>query len=118
MYTSYTGEQSQVIVHVDVGTQALGGAIHNVDRGKVPVLIYAGASPFAMHCELKGSRNEWIMWMQDTHDQTPRPPGDLSKPLRTAKSDHLVRTCYKRCSKTEFSEQRPLYNTDKMGLIR
>lgn len=35
-----------------------------MDRGRVPVLIYAGASPFTTEGELKGSRNEWIMWLQ------------------------------------------------------
>ncbi|KAH7913373.1 thiamine pyrophosphate enzyme, N-terminal TPP binding domain-containing protein [Hygrophoropsis aurantiaca] len=68
-YAQVTGKPAAVIVHVDVGTQALAGAIHNANRGKAPVLIYAGASPFTMEGELKGSRNEWIMWMQDTHDQ-------------------------------------------------
>ncbi|KAG6808227.1 hypothetical protein H0H93_000397, partial [Arthromyces matolae] len=43
---------------------ALAGAIHNVDRGRTPVLIYAGASPFSANKELKGGRNEWIMWLQ------------------------------------------------------
>ncbi|PAV15662.1 Thiamin diphosphate-binding protein [Pyrrhoderma noxium] len=64
------GRPAAVLVHVDVGTQALAGAIHNVDRGRVPVLIYAGASPFTTEGELKGSRNEWIMWLQDVHDQS------------------------------------------------
>lgn len=42
----------------------MAGAIHNVDRGQTPVLIYAGASPFSMHREHEGARNEFIMWMQ------------------------------------------------------
>ena len=42
----------------------MAGAIHNVDRSRTPVLIYAGASPFSSEGEYKGSRNEWIMWMQ------------------------------------------------------
>ncbi|KAF5328495.1 hypothetical protein D9758_017325 [Tetrapyrgos nigripes] len=69
-YAQATGRPAAVIIHVDVGTQALAGAIHNVDRARVPVLIYAGASPFSSLRELKGSRNEWIMWMQDVPDQS------------------------------------------------
>lgn len=42
----------------------MAGAIHNVDRSRTPVLIYAGASPFSCQGEHKGGRNEWIMWMQ------------------------------------------------------
>ncbi|KAG6853116.1 hypothetical protein C0991_006806 [Blastosporella zonata] len=70
-YAQVTGKPAAVIIHVDVGTQALAGAIHNVDRGRTPVLIYAGASPFSSTKELKGGRNEWIMWLQeDIPDQT------------------------------------------------
>jgi thiamine pyrophosphate-dependent acetolactate synthase large subunit-like protein len=63
-FAQVTGKPAAVIVHVDVGTQAMAGAIHNVDRGRVPVLIYAGASPFSSLGELRGSRNEWIMSVQ------------------------------------------------------
>ncbi|KAG5335008.1 hypothetical protein C0989_002518 [Termitomyces sp. Mn162] len=70
-YAQITGKPAAVIVHVDVGTQALAGAIHNVDRGRTPVLIYAGASASSTdNKELKGARNEWIMWMQDVPDQS------------------------------------------------
>ncbi|KAJ7781950.1 thiamine pyrophosphate enzyme, N-terminal TPP binding domain-containing protein [Mycena maculata] len=65
-----TGKPAAVIVHVDVGTQALAGAVHNVDRGRIPALIYAGASPFSSLGKMKGSRNEWIMSIQDIPDQT------------------------------------------------
>ncbi|KIY63003.1 Thiamin diphosphate-binding protein [Cylindrobasidium torrendii FP15055 ss-10] len=68
-YAQSTGQPAAVIVHVDVGTQSLGGAVHNVDRSRTPVVIYAGASPFSLSGELRGSRNEWIMWPQDIPDQ-------------------------------------------------
>ncbi|KAI1789976.1 thiamine diphosphate-binding protein [Ganoderma leucocontextum] len=68
-YAQVTGRPAVVIVHVDVGTQSLAGAVHNADRGQAPVLIFAGASPFSASGELKGSRNEFMMWHQDAHDQ-------------------------------------------------
>ncbi|KAJ3575513.1 hypothetical protein NP233_g1061 [Leucocoprinus birnbaumii] len=68
-YGQVTGKPAAVIVHVDVGTQALAGAVHNADRSRTPVLIYAGASPFSFEREHKGTRNEWIMWLQDIPDQ-------------------------------------------------
>ena len=33
------------------------------------MLIFAGASPFTQEGELRGSRNEFIHWLQDVHDQ-------------------------------------------------
>jgi acetolactate synthase-1/2/3 large subunit len=68
-YTQLTGKPQAVLIHVDCGTQALAGAIHNVAKCRIPVLILAGASPFTQEGELKGSRNEFIHWLQDVPDQ-------------------------------------------------
>ncbi|KAI0330509.1 thiamine diphosphate-binding protein [Cubamyces sp. BRFM 1775] len=68
-YAQVTGKPAAVIVHVDVGTQGLAGAIHNVDRGRTPVLIFAGAAPQSSDRRLKGTKNEWPMWLQDVPDQ-------------------------------------------------
>ena len=38
-------------------------------EGRVPVFIFAGISPFTQEGELPGSRNEFIQWLQDVHDQ-------------------------------------------------
>jgi acetolactate synthase-1/2/3 large subunit len=64
-----SGKAQAVVVHVECGTQALAGAIHNADKGRAPVLIFAGASPYTQEGELTGSRNEFIQWIQDVHDQ-------------------------------------------------
>ena len=68
-YAQASGEAQAVLVHVDCGTQNLGGAVHNAARGRVPVLILAGLSPMTGDGELPGSRNEFIHWLQDTADQ-------------------------------------------------
>ncbi|MBT2733791.1 thiamine pyrophosphate-requiring protein [Bacillus sp. ISL-7] len=68
-YAQATGEPQAVIVHVECGTQNLGGAIHNASKSRVPVLIFAGASPYTQENELTGSRNEFIHWIQDVFDQ-------------------------------------------------
>jgi acetolactate synthase I/II/III large subunit len=68
-YAAVSRTPQAVIVHVDAGTQNLGGAIGNALRGKAPVLIFAGTAPYTMHGELPGSRNEYIHWIQDVHDQ-------------------------------------------------
>ena len=64
-----TGHAEAVLVHVDCGTQALAGAVHNAARGHVSVLIFAGLSPFTQEGELRGSRNEFIHWLQHVPDQ-------------------------------------------------
>ncbi len=64
-----SGVAQAVVVHVECGTQALAGAVHNADKGRAPMLIFAGSSPFTQHGELRGSRNEFIQWIQDVHDQ-------------------------------------------------
>jgi acetolactate synthase-1/2/3 large subunit len=68
-YAQATGRAQAVFVHVECGTQALAGAVHNAAKARVPVFIFAGMSPFTQGGELKGSRNEFIQWIQDVHDQ-------------------------------------------------
>lgn len=68
-YAQVSGEPQAVLVHVECGTQNLGGAVHNVARGRVPVLIVAGLTPATQEGELPGSRTEFIHWLQDTADQ-------------------------------------------------
>jgi acetolactate synthase-1/2/3 large subunit len=64
-----TGQAQAVVVHVECGTQALGGAVHNAAKARVPAFIFAGLSPFTQEGELPGSRNEFIQWIQDVSDQ-------------------------------------------------
>ncbi|KAL1634857.1 hypothetical protein SLS58_010486 [Diplodia intermedia] len=51
-----------VIVHVDVGTAALGQGLHNASSGRAPVLIFAGQAPLTLNGELPGSRTEHVQW--------------------------------------------------------
>lgn len=68
-YAQVSGQPQVVLVHVDVGTANLGGAVHNAARGRVPVLIFAGASPYTVDEGMPGGRNEFIHWLQDVPDQ-------------------------------------------------
>ena len=68
-FAQVSGRAQAVIVHVDCGTQALAGALHNAMRGRVPVFIFAGLSPATQEGEATGSRNEFIHWLQDVPDQ-------------------------------------------------
>ncbi|KAK3935193.1 thiamine pyrophosphate enzyme, N-terminal TPP binding domain-containing protein [Diplogelasinospora grovesii] len=68
-YARLTNKPQCVIVHVDVGTQGLGAAVHNASSGRAPVLVFAGLSPFTQEGEMRGSRTEYIHWIQDVPDQ-------------------------------------------------
>lgn len=68
-YARLTNKPQAVIVHVDVGTQGLGAAVHNASTGRAPVLLFAGLSPFTLEGEMRGSRTEYIHWVQDVPDQ-------------------------------------------------
>ena len=68
-YAQATGKPDAVFVHVDVGTQNIGGALSNAYRGHVPVLIFAGLSPCTIEGELPGSRDNMIQFIQNVTDQ-------------------------------------------------
>ncbi len=68
-YAQATGQGQAVLVHVECGTQSLGGAVHNASRARIPALVFAGLSPVTQEGELRGSRTEFIHWLQDVHDQ-------------------------------------------------
>jgi acetolactate synthase-1/2/3 large subunit len=68
-YYAATGRTPAVLVHVDVGTQNLGGMLHNAQRARVPVLISAGRSPYTTDAGRRGSRDTYIHWLQEQLDQ-------------------------------------------------
>jgi acetolactate synthase-1/2/3 large subunit len=68
-YAQVSGKAQAVFVHVDVGTQNLGGSLHNAFRGRVPVFIFAGLTPYTIEGELPGTRNRSATFFQDVFDQ-------------------------------------------------
>ena len=68
-YAQITGRAQAVFVHVDVGTQNIGGAMHNAFRCRAPVFVFAGISPYTMEGELHGGRNAHIQFLQNAADQ-------------------------------------------------
>ena len=87
-YAQLTGRAQAVVVHVDCGTQSLGGAVHNAAKARVPVFVFAGLSPSTQEGEATGSRNEFIQWIQDVSDQRGivRPYMKYDNELRTARN--------------------------------
>jgi acetolactate synthase-1/2/3 large subunit len=68
-YAQATGKPQGVLVHVDVGTANIGGAVHNAFRSRVPVILMAGLAPITLKGELHGSRDEFIHFLQEPFDQ-------------------------------------------------
>lgn len=68
-YYAATGRPQAVLVHVDVGTQNLGGMVHNAQRGRAAVLICAGRTPYTSDAGVRGTRDTYIHWLQEQFDQ-------------------------------------------------
>ncbi|KAI4921825.1 hypothetical protein J4E90_000252 [Alternaria incomplexa] len=68
-YARISGRAQAVVVHVDVGTQALGQGLHNASVGRAPVFIFAGMCPYTEAGEMIGSRTEYMHWLQEAPDQ-------------------------------------------------
>ncbi|HSR22077.1 MAG TPA: thiamine pyrophosphate-binding protein, partial [Candidatus Eisenbacteria bacterium] len=64
-----SGRPQAVMVHVDAGTLNLGGAIHNAQRNRVPVVVLAGRAPYTVAEEVRGHRDSPIHWQQEQLDQ-------------------------------------------------
>lgn len=52
-----SGKMQAILVHVDAGTLAMAGAIHNAARARIPVVMIAGTSPVTEDGEMAGTRN-------------------------------------------------------------
>lgn len=85
-FAAVTGRPQAVFVHTDVGTANLGGAVHNAARSRVPVFVFAGATPYTLEGELPGTRTTHVNSLQDVVDQHAlvRPYVKWSYDLRTA----------------------------------
>ena len=56
-------------MHVDVGTQNLGGNLHDAMRGEAGVVILAGRTPYTVDGNVPGGRLRPVNWQQDVRDQ-------------------------------------------------
>lgn len=67
-YAAMTGRGQAVLVHVDAGTANAAMALHNLRRGRLPVLLMAGRAPFALRGELPAGRDTYVHFVQDPFD--------------------------------------------------
>jgi len=64
-----SGRPQVVLVHVDVGTQQVGGALHNAQRGRIGVIFCAGRASWTFEQDKRGERFLNIHWLQEQRDQ-------------------------------------------------
>ncbi|BBX66183.1 benzoylformate decarboxylase [Mycobacterium saskatchewanense] len=64
-----SGQPQAVMVHVDAGTLNLGCQLHNAQRNRTPVVIFAGRTPYTASPEVRGHRDTFIHWQQEQLDQ-------------------------------------------------
>jgi len=62
-YFIVSGRPQVVLVHVDLGAQQVGGALHNAQRGRIGVVLCAGRSLMSLE------RKHWVSWMTEQFDQ-------------------------------------------------
>jgi acetolactate synthase-1/2/3 large subunit len=67
-YAAVTGQGQGVMVHVDAGTANSAMGMHNLMRARLPVLLMAGKSPYALHAEVPGARDNYVHYVQDPFD--------------------------------------------------
>lgn len=67
-YAAVTGRGQGVLVHVDAGTANAAMGMHNLARGRLPVMLMAGKSPHTLRGELPGSRDNYVHFVQDPFD--------------------------------------------------
>lgn len=67
-YTAVSGKAAATCVHVDVGTQHMGAALHTAWRSGLPVIMTAGA-PATSAPGTRGARDAPHFWTQQVYDQ-------------------------------------------------
>lgn len=67
-YAAITGRGQAVMVHVDAGTANAAMGMHNMFRGRLPVMLIAGKAPYTLRGELPGSRDNYVHFVQDPFD--------------------------------------------------
>ena len=68
-YAAATGRGQAVLVHVDAGTANSAMALHNLFRGRTPVLLLAGRAPATTFNGVDGGRDTYVHFVQEPFDQ-------------------------------------------------
>ena len=116
-YAQITGKAQGVFIHVDVGTQNLGGAVHNAFRCRVPVFILAGLSPYTMDGEFHGGRNHYIQFIQNAADQEGIVRGYTKLSYEYRSSKNIQQMTYRALQLAHSEPMGPVYMTAGRELL-
>ncbi|MCL2391942.1 MAG: thiamine pyrophosphate-requiring protein [Oscillospiraceae bacterium] len=110
-YAQITGKAQAVFVHVDVGTQNLGGAMHNAFRCRTPVFVFAGLSPHTIEGEYDGGRNHYIQFIQNAADQEGIVRGYTKFNYEFRSSKNIQQMTYRALQLAQSEPMGPVYLT-------
>ena len=110
-YAQITGRAQAVFVHVDVGTQNIGGAMHNAFRCRAPVFVFAGLSPYTMEGELPGGRNGHIQFLQNAADQAGIVRGYAKLAYEYRSGSNIQQMTYRALQIAQSEPKGPVYMT-------
>ena len=68
-YFLASGQTQTVMVHVDAGTQNVGGALHNAQRSEAGLVLCAGRAPYTWDGQMRGGKDVPIHFWQEQVDQ-------------------------------------------------
>jgi len=68
-YFMVSGRPQVVLLHVDLGTLQVGGALHNAQRGRAGIVICAGQTAPVYDEPKPFGRRAWVEWMTEQYDQ-------------------------------------------------
>ncbi len=68
-YFMVSGRPQVVLVHVDLGAQQVGGALHNAQRGRIGVILCAGRAPLSFDEDRPYGRRSRLSWITEQSDQ-------------------------------------------------
>lgn len=78
-----------VLVHVDVGTQQVGGALNNAYRGMAGIIFCAGLAPCTLDGTRRGGRDSGVYFTQETLDQAGIVRGYVKWHYELRYNDHI-----------------------------
>lgn len=110
-YFMVTDKAQVVLVHVDVGTQNVGGNLHNAQRGRAGVVFCAGRAPYTIDGDMPGARTNYIHWIQEQFSQAGIVQGYVKWYYELARHENLHQVVQRAFQVASTEPSGPVYLT-------